>query len=160
MKNISLAYIVLIAAAALLGGLLIGWAVGYDAGWERSKSEPVQSGTMDPSITNFQQCADAGNPIMESYPRQCRTPDGRNFVEEIPVPTKPSASGTDCLPAGCSGVVCADADEAANIVTTCEYRQEYACYKLTKCERQASGQCGWTKTAGFNACLSNPPALQ
>jgi len=34
-------------------------------------------------INNFQDCADNGFPIMESYPRQCRTPDGRNFVEEI-----------------------------------------------------------------------------
>ena len=34
-------------------------------------------------INNFKDCADNGFPIMESYPRQCRTPDGRNFVEEI-----------------------------------------------------------------------------
>ncbi|MBW3004630.1 DUF333 domain-containing protein [Candidatus Woesearchaeota archaeon] len=34
-------------------------------------------------ITDFQQCADAGLPVMESYPRQCRTPDGRIFREEV-----------------------------------------------------------------------------
>ncbi len=34
-------------------------------------------------ISNFEQCKAAGNPIMESYPRQCRTPDGKNFVEQI-----------------------------------------------------------------------------
>lgn len=39
--------------------------------------------TIDSSIDNFEECASAGNPIMESYPRQCRTSDGRNFVEEI-----------------------------------------------------------------------------
>src|SRR3989344_3124363 len=33
--------------------------------------------------TNFDECAAAGYPVMESYPRQCRMPDGRNFVEEI-----------------------------------------------------------------------------
>lgn len=33
-------------------------------------------------ITSFAECAAAGNPIMESYPRQCRA-DGRTFVEEI-----------------------------------------------------------------------------
>jgi len=32
---------------------------------------------------NFEECAAAGNPVMESYPRQCRTPDGKHFVEEI-----------------------------------------------------------------------------
>lgn len=35
------------------------------------------------SITNFEQCVAAGNPIMESYPRQCRTEQGDNFVENI-----------------------------------------------------------------------------
>ncbi|MBD3304301.1 DUF333 domain-containing protein [Candidatus Woesearchaeota archaeon] len=32
-------------------------------------------------ITNFAQCVDAGYPVMESHPRQCRTPDGRIFKE-------------------------------------------------------------------------------
>lgn len=35
------------------------------------------------TVSNFVECAAAGNPIMESYPRQCRTPDGRTFVEVI-----------------------------------------------------------------------------
>lgn len=34
-------------------------------------------------ITNFQECADAGYPVMESYPRQCRTPKGDSFTEDI-----------------------------------------------------------------------------
>lgn len=33
-------------------------------------------------ITSFQECLDAGYPIMESYPRQCSA-DGNNFVEDI-----------------------------------------------------------------------------
>ena len=35
------------------------------------------------SITSFEECANSGRPVMESYPRQCRTSDGRLFVEEI-----------------------------------------------------------------------------
>lgn len=34
-------------------------------------------------ITSFEECVEAGNPVMESYPRQCRTEDGQLFVEEI-----------------------------------------------------------------------------
>ena len=34
-------------------------------------------------IENFEDCTMAGNPVMESYPRQCKTSDGRNFVEDI-----------------------------------------------------------------------------
>ncbi|MBW2990571.1 hypothetical protein KY348_02585 [Candidatus Woesearchaeota archaeon] len=35
-------------------------------------------------ITNFEECIAAGNPAMESHPRQCRDPStGRTFTEEI-----------------------------------------------------------------------------
>ena len=34
-------------------------------------------------INSFEDCVRAGFPVMESYPRQCRTPGGRNFVESI-----------------------------------------------------------------------------
>ncbi|MEK7564492.1 MAG: Gmad2 immunoglobulin-like domain-containing protein [Patescibacteria group bacterium] len=49
---------------------------------------PVQKAkvhTPDESkILSFQDCVDAGFPVMEIYPGQCRTPDGRIFTEEIP----------------------------------------------------------------------------
>lgn len=32
-------------------------------------------------VNSFEDCIEAGFPIMESYPRQCRTPDGKNFTE-------------------------------------------------------------------------------
>ena len=34
-------------------------------------------------ISSFQECVDAGFPVMESYPRQCMTDLGQSFVEEI-----------------------------------------------------------------------------
>lgn len=34
-------------------------------------------------VSNFQECEAAGFPIMESYPRQCRSADGILFVEKI-----------------------------------------------------------------------------
>jgi len=37
---------------------------------------------LNPLITSFEECAEAGFPIMESYPRQCNA-DGMNFVEDI-----------------------------------------------------------------------------
>ncbi len=33
-------------------------------------------------VSNFTECAALGNPVMESYPRQCRA-NGQTFVEEI-----------------------------------------------------------------------------
>lgn len=35
------------------------------------------------SVISFDSCAKAGYPVLESFPRQCKTPDGRTFVEDI-----------------------------------------------------------------------------
>lgn len=216
----------------------------------------------EPAVQNFVECAAAGYPVMESYPRQCKAPDGQMFREDIgtelekddlirvsePRPntviTNPlsiagmargnwffeasfpvkllDASGVEigrghaqakkdwmtmefvpfeatlsfvapapgsgtlvlekdnpsglseyadelripvvfektitgvpsaakaCVVTGCSGQVCADEE----IMTTCEYKEEYACYKSTRCERQLSGKCGWTDTSALRACLA------
>jgi len=43
----------------------------------------VYSNDPGDSITNFNECIESGYPVMESHPRQCKTPDGRTFVEDI-----------------------------------------------------------------------------
>jgi hypothetical protein len=58
----------------LIGGGVIGYYFGYDHGFEKAAVA---------GISNFEECAAAGYPIMESYPEQCRTPDGRTFVRKI-----------------------------------------------------------------------------
>lgn len=60
-----------------------------------------------------------------------------------PVSTAP------CRVTGCSGQVCADDDA----ITTCEWRDEYACYRSAECARQADGACGWTETPELSSCL-------
>lgn len=80
----------------------------------------------------------------------------------IPAPTDTSNGGISsngCVVAGCSGQLCIAADEAADIITTCEYRAEYACYKSARCELQQNGTCGWSQTAELRVCLANTPAL-
>lgn len=37
----------------------------------------------DWSVRNFEECVSAGYPVAESYPRQCREPGGKLFVENI-----------------------------------------------------------------------------
>lgn len=34
-------------------------------------------------VSDFQSCADAGYPVMESHPMQCRGPDGTVYVQEV-----------------------------------------------------------------------------
>ena len=60
-----------------------------------------------------------------------------------------------CVRGGCSGELCVE--EGTNMTSSCMWRDEFACYKKVKCERQASGQCGFTSTKTLQRCLSNPP---
>lgn len=61
--------------------------------------------------------------------------------------------GGGCRRTGCSGQICSDED----VITTCEWREEYACYRSASCERQADGECGWTMTDELRMCLDGTP---
>lgn len=85
--------------------------------------------------------------------RQESGPAGRAPVlqgSQFYLQTGSSVSEKPCFKTGCSQQVCADEE----VVTTCEYRSEYECYKRAKCERQANGQCGFTKTPELTRCLN------
>ncbi len=61
-----------------------------------------------------------------------------------------------CVISGCSDQICAD--EGA--VTTCEYREAYACYRRhSECRRQTNGVCGWTQTEELKTCISTAGGL-
>jgi hypothetical protein len=64
-KTLPIIYIILLIAA-------------FGVVWKLSKKDLPQ-----PVITNFEECAQAGYPILEIYPEQCRTPDGRLFTRSM-----------------------------------------------------------------------------
>lgn len=72
---------VVLAAALILVGLAFLWPV--------LTAPPVNqtpNGNANGPISvasNFAECLNAGFAVQESYPRQCRTPDGRAFTEDI-----------------------------------------------------------------------------
>ena len=53
-------------------------------------------------IDSFEECAKAGYPVMESYPPQCKTPDGRIFTQE----TKNNNCKNLCGDGTCQEIVC------------------------------------------------------
>jgi hypothetical protein len=65
---------------------------------------------------------------------------------------KPRASQAKkpCIKTGCSKQICSD----HTVMSTCEWREEYACYTKATCERQADGNCGFTKTKELTECLN------
>ncbi|MDH5325620.1 MAG: hypothetical protein OEZ68_04965 [Gammaproteobacteria bacterium] len=56
-----------------------------------------------------------------------------------------------CAPTGCSGQICSDTD----VISTCEWRPEYACYQNAQCSTQANGECGWVMDEELRRCLAN-----
>jgi hypothetical protein len=56
-----------------------------------------------------------------------------------------------CQKTGCSSHVCAN----SSVITTCEARPEYGCYRSATCAAQADGFCAWTMTSQLQQCLAN-----
>lgn len=74
----------------------------------------------------------------------------RNNSKASTVSPTPS---TKCVTGGCSGQLCLK-EGNKGMITTCEYRDEYACLKKSVCEVQSDGQCGWTQTTAYKECLA------
>jgi len=66
----------------VLGIGIIGVIFWYRISRTQTTVPPVVSPVPAP-VLSFEDCAKAGYPVMESYPRQCKTPDGRTYAEEI-----------------------------------------------------------------------------
>jgi hypothetical protein len=67
-----------------------------------------------PDVTSFDECVRAGYPVMESFPRQCKTPDGRNFVEQINGEQESGIRGMVLLGPSCPVVSDPPAEECAD----------------------------------------------
>ncbi|MBA3463061.1 MAG: hypothetical protein H0T46_24100 [Deltaproteobacteria bacterium] len=77
---------------------------------------------------------------------------GRTVTNGFHKLENPPASA--CHVGGCSGEICSDQEGVSSI---CIFRPEFACYQDSdaRCERQPSGDCGWTPTPELNSCLGN-----
>ncbi len=80
------------------------------------------------------------------------------------------SSDSDCATTGCSGQLCAKREKASDmsetqgvsehaqnakrsdIITTCEYKEEYGCLRLTSCGCN-EGRCGWAENVNYSECI-------
>ncbi len=74
-------------------------------------------------------------------------------VKDKVIETKPKEAKVACVIAGCSGTLCLDKESASDIVTTCEFKSEYECYKQVSCEIKDSGNCGWSDREKLSECI-------
>lgn len=68
---------------AYLWGIILILVIIGGAAWMLKEPAPEAPA---PEVLSFEDCLAAGYPVMESMPRQCKTPDGRTFAEEIAPP--------------------------------------------------------------------------
>ncbi|MFA6035610.1 MAG: protease inhibitor I42 family protein [Candidatus Micrarchaeia archaeon] len=68
----------------------------------------------------------------------------KGISPELP-PASYCETAADCITGGCSGQICQTKVEAANGggITTCEWREEYSCYKAEGCGCVAN-KCAWS----------------
>lgn len=65
----------------------------------------------------------------------------------------PASEPPTCMASGCSGEICATEPMAS----ACIWLEWFACLKLTVCEAQPDGTCGFTPNEAFLACMSGQP---
>lgn len=59
--------------------ILLGGGTWFFVFRDNEQTDTTGSG----EITSFEECAEAGYPIMESYPEQCAVPGGETFVRQL-----------------------------------------------------------------------------
>jgi Kazal-type serine protease inhibitor domain len=92
-------------------------------------------------------CAPNTNPVCSGGQWRCVPNSSSSSVS-----SRPTAQN-GCKVAGCSSQLCVE--EGSDSISTCEYREEYACYRTARCERQATGVCGWTQSQELRSCIAN-----
>ncbi len=74
--------------------------------------------------------------------------------------TNECLSNSDCIPAGCSNQICVSKNKASDIVTTCEWKEQYSCLQKTSCGC-VQNKCEWDYSEPeYRSCIDNLPATQ
>jgi hypothetical protein len=117
-----------------------------ELGWDKSGATDNQIGeALDRMHTD--------GLIVSGYRYTVRGPGGEakaRSVTQFYLRVTDKAVAKQCFVGGCSGQVCSDQE---GVISTCEWREEYACYRSATCEVQPGGDCGWTPTPELQACL-------
>ena len=109
-------------------------------------------------VSTFQECVDAGYPVMETYPAQCSTPDGKRvFLQEIDdflddyegefygsSTNYPCEVDEDCLVSGCNNEICQSTEEE-EMMSACLFPEQPLPQDLGYSCGCFEGECQWGK---------------
>ncbi|MBX2986647.1 MAG: hypothetical protein KF802_02010 [Bdellovibrionaceae bacterium] len=70
------------------------------------------------------------------------------------------ADAVTCVRAGCSGELCLTTRERDDMMSTCVWREEFACRKLMDCAADAKGGCELKATEASKECEKKLPKGQ
>jgi hypothetical protein len=182
MKNLNKHSLAINIISLLFLGILILLLIPFTKKTDDEVNKPDSERKIE--VVDFQTCRLAGFFVdVFSFPPVCITDDGQEFILDLDeadklLPPVLDEDGTivdpnedtlfypgpvaqdGCLPAGCSQQLCVEAEMAPDIVTTCEFKAEYACYlQGAVCGRNSEGECAWLETPELKQCLNNPPPL-
>lgn len=122
--------------------------------WSQTQNDSIPEISLPPAVDNSNSSSTAENEsttTLISYPAVKEPIPEEEATPAIP----PEKSG--CYVGGCSSQVCSSSKD---IMTTCEWKEEYACYRTATCKKQADGECGWTYTPELNSCLMEKEGSQ
>lgn len=81
---------------------------------------------------------------------------GEEMNDDSALPDEQGGSGElaqpGCKVAGCSNELCINEED--EVLTTCEWKEEYACYSTAVCAKQSDNQCNWVSTPQLKACVA------
>ncbi len=109
-------------------------------------------------VASFKDCVEAGYPILETYPRQCKLPYGEIFVEDLESYESseglhegefygsstyyPCQSDEDCVVDGCNGEICSSVEEEG-MASICLFPEEPLPTDLGYSCGCFDGECKW-----------------
>jgi hypothetical protein len=112
-------------------------------------------------VNSFESCVDAGYRVVESYPRQCRTPDGRNFVEGIiedwerdGIILMENKKTGEYACFGCNNVLCVDPAPTMQFVAETERR--YCSNEFEVIDKKLIRECPDEWIADRMPCVCGP----
>lgn len=137
----------------IIGVILIVGAFVYAA--NNPGQEPVAS---DEPMDEMEQTTSTDEGMVDeetpSQPApQPTIPPAEEDPDPVVTPT-PTPVEPECVIMGCNREVCTSSDKP--VFTACVVLPEHACYQQHGvCEKQVTGECGWSQTDQLNSCLEN-----
>lgn len=76
----------IVVVAVIVAVLVIGLGIAFAAS-EDNDAQDTSTASSAPqnnvAVSSYEECADAGYPVLESYPEQCTSPDGQVFIRQL-----------------------------------------------------------------------------